>query len=66
VEDVLETFAESGARGDHLQRLYEPWLLTFELVELIPGSRRHTYILAADLASVYGMSLGPSGAIRLS
>ena len=26
---------------DHLQRLDEPWLLTFELFELIPGSRRH-------------------------
>ena len=54
VEDVLETFAQGGARGDHLQRLDEPWLLTFELFELIPGSRRHTYILAAGLASVYG------------
>src|SRR5215207_782064 len=55
VDDVVDAFANCGARCHHLQGLDQSGLLTrFELCELFPGSRRHQYmILAAYLVPIY-------------
>jgi hypothetical protein len=48
VDDVVDAFAYRSARRDHLQRLDQPGLLPrFELCELLPGSRRHHYLILA-------------------
>src|SRR3982751_87151 len=48
MDDVVDPFPHSGAGRDHLQRFDQPGLLPrFELIELLPGSRRHHHLILA-------------------
>src|SRR5581483_268675 len=62
MQNVVETLAQRGPRGDHLKRPYEPGRLArLELCdELIPGTRRHEGRFYLALGSVASPGPGAS------